>query len=172
MKKLMEQILKFGVVGAFCFLIDFAITNIVAFICRTPFGMTTAGSALVGGFWGFTISVIINYLLSMKYVFVRKESMDRKKEFIIFTVLSLFGLLLNEVIIYGCIHLLYENSRQMQQLIGPTGATAMSKVVATGIVMVYNFVTRKLFLEKKQCVNVSSEDNEKKGTRRTLCKRK
>lgn len=149
MKKLIEQILKFGVVGAFCFLIDFAITNAVAYVCRSSFGMTTSAAALMGGFWGFTISVIVNYILSMKFVFVRKENMDRKKEFVIFTVLSLFGLLLNELIIYLGIDLIYENVERIRQLIGPGLATAGAKVVATGIVMVYNFVTRKLFLEEK-----------------------
>lgn len=149
MKKLIEQILKFGVVGAFCFLIDFAITNVVAMICRNVLGQTTAVAALVGGFWGFTISVIVNYILSMKFVFVRKENMDRKKEFVIFTVLSLVGLLLNELIILFCIRLLYENLVWMQKLIGPGLATAGAKVVATAIVMVYNFITRKMFLEEK-----------------------
>lgn len=149
MKKLIEQILKFGVVGAVCFLIDFAITNGVAFVCRQSFQTSASFAALMGGFWGFTISVIINYILSMKYVFVRKENMDRKKEFVIFTLLSLVGLGLNEAIIYVCMELIYLRSEFLLNLIGPGLMTAGAKVVATGIVMVYNFVTRKLFLEEK-----------------------
>ena len=133
MKKLIEQILKFGVVGVVCFLIDFLITM-----------------ALVGAFFGFTISVIVNYLLSMKYVFVRKEDMDRKKEFIIFTILSLIGLVINELIIKVSIDVLYENWTWLKNLIGPTTVTAAAKIVATAIVMVYNFITRKIFLEQKE----------------------
>ena len=107
MKKLIEQILKFGVVGVVCFGIDFVITLVVAAICRN-LGMATSPAALFGAFWGFTISVIINYILSMKFVFVRKENMDRRKEFVIFVILSLFGLLLNELIIWFCVDVVYE----------------------------------------------------------------
>ena len=146
MKKLIEQILKFGVVGVVCFLIDFLITMGLSTLLRSVAGMPTGSAALVGAFFGFTISVIVNYLLSMKYVFVRKEDMDRKKEFIIFTILSL----INELIIKVSIDVLYENWTWLKNLIGPTTVTAAAKIVATAIVMVYNFITRKIFLEQKE----------------------
>lgn len=149
MKKLVEQILKFGVVGVICFLIDFIITNVLAAVLRSQMGMTTSKAALIGAFWGFVISVIINYILSMKYVFTRKENLSRKKEFIIFTILSLFGLLLNELIIKVSIDVIYENWLWLKNLVGPVLVTAGAKIVATGIVMVYNFITRKIFLEEK-----------------------
>ena len=85
-----------------------------------------------------------------KYVFVRKEDMDRKKEFIIFTILSLIGLVINELIIKVSIDVLYENWTWLKNLIGPTTVTAAAKIVATAIVMVYNFITRKIFLEQKE----------------------
>jgi len=143
MKKLIEQILKFGVVGVVCFLIDFLITMGLSTLLRSVAGMPTGSAALVGAF-------IVNYLLSMKYVFVRKEDMDRKKEFIIFTILSLIGLVINELIIKVSIDVLYENWTWLKNLIGPTTVTAAAKIVATAIVMVYNFITRKIFLEQKE----------------------
>ncbi len=148
MKKLIEQILKFGVVGVVCFFIDFVITLVLSAICRSA-GMDTTPAALVGAFWGFTISVIINYLLSMKFVFNRREDMDRKKEFVIFVVLSLIGLALNELIIKFSIDVVYENSAFLQKYLTAGLVTAGAKIVATGIVMVYNFITRKIFLEQK-----------------------
>ena len=150
MNKLMEQILKFGVVGVVCFLIDFAITMIVSSLLRSVAGMEVGTAALVGAFFGFTISVIINYLLSMKFVFARKENMDRRKEFVIFTILSLIGLLIHELIIMLCIDVIYANWTWLNGLLSATLATAGAKIVATGIVMVYNFITRKLFLEEKE----------------------
>ncbi|MBQ8527273.1 MAG: GtrA family protein [Lachnospiraceae bacterium] len=150
MNKLMEQIMKFGVVGVVCFFIDFIITMVVSTLLRSQAGMETGTAALVGAFFGFTISVIINYLLSMKYVFVRKEEMDRKKEFIIFTILSLIGLGIHEVIIIVSIDVIYENWLWLKGFISPTLATAGAKIFATGIVMIYNFVTRKKFLEQKE----------------------
>lgn len=149
MKKLIEQILKFGVVGVICFFIDFIITLIIAAGCR-KIGMGTSNAALVGAFFGFTISVIINYILSMKYVFVRNEELDRRKEFIIFVILSLFGLLLNELIIWLCVDVIYEAIKAAFAWLTPGLVTAGAKIIATGIVMVYNFITRKIFLEKKE----------------------
>jgi putative flippase GtrA len=150
MKKLIEQILKFGVVGVICFGIDFLITLGLSALLRGAAGMSTGSAALVGAFFGFVISVIINYLLSMKYVFVRKENMDRRKEFIIFTILSLIGLVINELIIKVAIDVVYENWLWLRNLLTPGLVTAGAKIVATAIVMVYNFITRKIFLEQKE----------------------
>lgn len=49
MKKLMEQILKFGVVGVICFGIDFVITLGISAVLRN-IGMATATAALIGAF--------------------------------------------------------------------------------------------------------------------------
>ncbi len=141
MKKLMEQIIKFGIVGVICFGIDFAIFSFLNYGIDTGY--------MMAAFWGFVISVIVNYLLSMKYVFVRKEEMDRRKEFIVFVILSVIGLGLNEVIIFGCVDGVYKNWIWLQGLITVGLAEMGGKIVATGIVMVYNFITRKIFLEKK-----------------------
>lgn len=149
MKKLIDQILKFGVVGIISFIVDFVITMAVSTLLRTSVGMTTSQAALVGAFFGFVISVIVNYILSMKYVFERREDLDRKKEFTIFVVLSVIGLGINELIILFCIDLVYANWAWLHNLIGATLATAGAKIVATAVVMVYNFVTRKIFLENK-----------------------
>ena len=149
MKKLIDQILKFGVVGIISFIVDFVITMAVSTLLRTSVGMTTSQAALVGAFFGFVISVIVNYILSMKYVFERREDLDRKKEFTIFVVLSIIGLGINELIILFCIDLVYVNWAWLHNLIGARLATAGAKIVATAVVMVYNFVTRKIFLENK-----------------------
>ena len=149
MKKLIDQILKFGVVGIISFIVDFVITMAVSTLLRTSVGMTTSQAALVGAFFGFVISVIVNYILSMKYVFERREDLDRKKEFTIFVVLSIIGLGINELIILFCIDLVYANWSWLHNLIGATLATAGAKIEATAVVMVYNFVTRKIFLENK-----------------------
>ena len=103
-----------------------------------------AGSAL-----GFTVSVIINYIMSFKFVFERKENLDRKKEFIAFIILSVIGLGLNQLIIWLCVGPIYGGIQFIQNLLNYDLAYTGAKVIATAIVMVYNFVTRKIFLEKK-----------------------
>ena len=147
-KKLIAQILKFGVVGGLSFVIDFVITLIVSGICRT-LGMDVATAATVGGLFGFCISLVFNYFMSMKFVFERRDDMDRKKEFAIFALLSLIGLGINELILYFGVIIC---DRAVPSLVAdyPSAITAFVKMVATGIVMVYNFISRKMTLEKKQ----------------------
>lgn len=164
LQNLIMQILKFGIVGGLSFVIDFIITLIVDSILRgAGLDMAITGainsslsldlmpdavSASVAGVFGFCISLIFNYIMSMKFVFERKEDMDRKKEFAIFAILSIFGLLLNTAIMYGgkiaaakIIPVFAEEKKSV--------VTAIVKIIATAIVMVYNFISRKLTLEKK-----------------------
>ena len=136
MKKLLEQIIKFGIVGVICFIIDFAITTIPTYF----FGQNTV---YISAVFGFVISCIVNYLLSIKYVFTEKKDMDKRKEFIVFVILSAVGLVINELIIYLCQDVLYE-------LIPDSLIVPISKIIATGVVMVYNFISRKIFLEGKK----------------------
>ena len=150
MKKLMEQILKFGVVGFICFFIDYLIGLIVLNILMLIAGDTIFETAsLIGSALGFTISVIVNYILSFKFVFERKEDMNRKKEFVIFVVLSVIGLGLNQLIIWVCVGPVYGGWTWLHQLLNYSFMYTLAKVIATAIVMVYNFVSRKIFLEKK-----------------------
>lgn len=146
-KKLIAQILKFGVVGGLSFLIDFLITMVVSYLCR-KFGMDVATAATVGGLFGFCISLVFNYFMSMKFVFERKDDMDRKKEFLIFAALSAVGLGLNELILYFGV-VICDNLIPSIVKDYPSYVTAGVKMVATGIVMVYNFISRKMTLEKK-----------------------
>lgn len=142
MKKLIDQILKFGVVGFIAFFIDFGIFKLLSGV----FGVYY----LTANFFGFTISLIFNYIASMTFVFERKENTDKRKEFIVFTILSVIGLLLNELIIYTCIEGIYYHVPLLSKYMSRQWAETFGKIVATGIVMVYNFITRKIFLEKKE----------------------
>lgn len=146
MNSLIKQILKFGVVGGLSFLIDFTVYTLIIVI----FGNAKTTVA-VAAFFGFTISLIFNYFTSMKFVFVHDENMDRRKEFAVFAVLSLIGLVLNEVLILGVLAV-FDNVAFLQT--GFSGLLwqfkeTIGKIFATGVVMVYNFITRKIFIEKK-----------------------
>lgn len=141
MKNLLNQIIKFGIVGLFCFLIDFGIT--------TGFTNLLGIHYLISKFLGFVVSAVVNYLLSIKFVFTQKKEMDKKKEFTVFLILSAFGLLINEIVMYLCIDGIYARSGQLQELVSHANMVALSSILATGIVMVNNFISRKLFLERK-----------------------
>lgn len=80
MKRLIQQIFKFGVIGALAFLLDYGVLYVLTEFAGLHY--------LLSGAISFTVSVIFNYSFSMRYVFSGKEGMSRKKEFIIFVVLS------------------------------------------------------------------------------------
>ena len=126
MKKLFEQIMKFGVVGVIATLIDWGIFA----VCTRVFHIHYAISNIIG----FSISVIFNYWASVKWVFDVNKENDSKRNFMLFIIFSVIGLGLNELILFICIDKIH-----IMDLI--------SKVIATAIVMVFNFVTRKKFLE-------------------------
>ena len=125
MKKLINQILKFGVVGGIAFAIDYGIL----FLLAKVIGLNELISAAIS----FIISLTFNYFLSTKWVFEAKK--QTPKEVIIFVLLSVVGLGINGVLIYL-------GTKKL-------GIDVMIvKLFATAIVMVYNFITRKLILEK------------------------
>ena len=129
MKKLIEQILKFGVVGILATIIDFG----VLYVFSQPLGMDPVLSAGIS----FCVSLVFNYVASMRYVFTHREDMCRSREFVIFLVLSLIGLALNEAIMAAGVSVL-----------GNSALSVMgTKVLATAIVMVWNFVSRKKWLD-------------------------
>lgn len=82
----------------------------------------------------FTISIVVNYILSMKYVFSHKEDMSRKREFTIFAVLSAIGLGLNDLFMFIGVSLLN------------VGTMAM-KLISTFFVTWYNYFSRRKFLD-------------------------
>lgn len=150
MKNLFAQIMKFGLVGVICFGIDYVIgLSVMKIIVKLGGDPLFELASMAGSALGFTVSVIINYILSFKFVFERKEDIDRGKEFAAFLILSVIGLGLNQLIIWVCVGPLYGNVDFLQKRLNYDLAYTGAKVIATAIVMVYNFVTRKMFLEKK-----------------------
>lgn len=142
MKKLIEQILKFVTVGGISFLVDFLVYTILCNVLQIHY--------IIAGVSGFTVSVVVNYILSMRYVFIPKEDRRKDKEFIIFVILSLIGMFINSVLLFICIDVIYMNFVYLKQSLSIEWMNIVAKVFATGIVMVYNFITRKMFLEKKE----------------------
>ena len=65
MKKLFEQIIKFGLVGFLCFFIDYGIMVFLTEIVNINY--------LISSGISFTVSVIVNYILSLTFVFDTKK---------------------------------------------------------------------------------------------------
>lgn len=124
---LLRQILRFTLVGGLCFLIDYGLLALLVEAAGWP--------ALAASAVSFTVSVAVNYLLSVRFVFRRREDAGRGREMTAFLLMSVIGLGLNQVLMLAGTRAL-----GLHYLVVKPGATIL--------VMVYNFVTRKVFLEK------------------------
>lgn len=125
-KSLLQQIIRFAVVGGSAFFIDYFIMILLTEV----FGI----NYLISSGISFTVSVIFNYIMSVKWVFNVTKERSQTQDFAIFIVLSIIGLGINQLIMWLCVdklHIYY----------------MISKIGATAVVMVYNFITRKIFLE-------------------------
>jgi putative flippase GtrA len=119
---------KFGIVGVIAFCIDYGLLIALTELAGIDY--------LISATLSFTVSVVFNYFASMRYVFRRRENMARHREFTIFVVLSVVGLLLNDVFLWLGTSLLAIDYR-------------ITKIAVTALVMAWNFITRKLFLEAR-----------------------
>lgn len=137
MKKLFAQLMKFGVVGVIAFIIDYGLMVALTELCSINY--------LISATISFTVSVIFNYFASMRYVFQHKEGMSRRREFIVFVILSVVGLGINNLLMWLGTSLL--------------GITYLiTKIFATAVVMIYNFVTRKIFLDAGDSGETTTEE--------------
>ena len=129
MKKLFVQIARFGMVGIIAFVIDYAVLLFLTEVCCVHYLISSATA--------FLVSVIFNYILSIVFVFETDKSQSKASQFTLFTLMSAGGLGINQLIMWLLSDLLFIPYQ-------------LSKFAATAVVMVYNFVTRKLFLERKE----------------------
>ena len=139
MKKLISQIIKFGFVGFLCFFIDYGIMVFLTEALKINY--------LISSGCSFSVSVIVNYILSIKFVFDADRDANKVKQFLVFLFFSIGGLIINQIVMWVAVDLL--------------GIFYMiSKIGATAIVMVYNFITRKIFIEKKPGKEAAAEEKQ------------
>jgi putative flippase GtrA len=124
---MVRQIRNFLIVGGVAFFIDYSIL----------FGMTSilGINYLIANCISFTISMIVNYILNLKFVF--KADDNNINNFLKFIIIAILGLIINQIVMW----VLTTN-------IGVYYLT--SKIVATLLVMIWNFIMRKIFLEKRE----------------------
>ncbi len=136
MKKLIEQIIKFGIVGGSAFVVEFLMLALFK-EWILPFLLPNASTdtlALVAAPIAFIISTVYNYILSVKWVFVQRTDTSGQQTFGIFVLLSLIALGLNQVFMTLFIKTLNLDAY-------------VSKILSTVLVTVYNFISRKIFIE-------------------------
>ena len=124
----MQQLIRFAIVGVIAAFVDVGVLVILKELLLVDVLISSAIS--------FCVSVTVNYFLSMSFVFKGKKQ-SKLEEFIVFVVLSVGGLCLNQFILWFGVRF--------------TSVYYLTvKFLAMVIVPVYNFITRKIFLESKE----------------------
>ncbi|WEV41844.1 GtrA family protein [Bifidobacterium sp. ESL0682] len=153
MKKLIEQLVKFGLVGVVAFVIDEGIMNILIFMHVNNVVASTIS---------FLISLVFNYWASMKYVFKHRDDMARWMEGLIFLASAVVGLFINEWIIWMSTLGMAANAAMTQHGMYIL-RTNIGKIVATVVVAVWNFIIRKWLLDDRSGQKASAEKQSESG---------
>lgn len=120
-----QQLFRYTLTGGVAFLADIGALYICTEFLDMHYLISTAA--------GFCIGLIINYILSINWVFSGRKMKNRYAEFSIFAIIGIVGLGLNEILMYS-----------FTDLLGIY--YVYSKLITTVIVLFWNFFARKLVL--------------------------
>ncbi len=121
------ELFRFAVNGGVCFVIDWAVMMLL--MTYTPL----ADWLCIG--IGFTVSVIVNYILCVVWVFKGAGKQDLKSQ-IVFVGSSVVGLGLTELLMLLALNVLGMNANAI--------LTTLAKVIVTLIVMVWNYFMKRI----------------------------
>ena len=131
-RNIVGQFLRYFVTGGLAFIVDFGVFSLALYYFNIHY--------LVANLIGLMAGNVVNYLLSLGWVFsAEKRTMEKHRllEITVFVIISLLGMGLNELLLL--------------LMVGYAGLNEMfSKIVAAGVVLVYNFLARKFILFKKK----------------------
>jgi putative flippase GtrA len=119
------QFIRSLVVSVIALIFDFG----TLVILKEKFGVQYLLAATIS----FCIGVVVNYVLSVKWVFANRKFTNKHAEFTIFFVICAVGLALNLLIIAALVQLMRLDYR-------------LAKAVATVVVFFWNFIARKKIL--------------------------
>ncbi len=140
----LAEIMRFLIVGGLATIIDFLAMGITLYAFNPNLyphfynvwiggGSPTTLATIMGTGIGFIAGLIFNYIFSIIFVFQEKGNSRSAKGFILFTLLSLGGLLIHIIGMYIGYNLLGINEWVL-------------KIIFTLIVLAYNYITRKLII--------------------------
>lgn len=157
--KTVAEILRFLIVGGIATIVDIFTMGVVMYLMErsiypsfinvfinSPTPSTFA--TIMGTSVGFVVGLIVNYVLSILFVFNEKGNSRTVKGFVVFTVLSVIGLIINIIGTYIGFDLLHLN----QWLV---------KIIMIIIVLIYNYISKRLVLFKKKPETVQGSNIDK-----------
>lgn len=145
-RRLLWQFARFLVVGLLSFAFDYGLF----FVLFHYFGV----QYLVASTISFSLSLVLNYFLTLKFVFEAKPGRNMAVEFAVYVGLNIVALGLNQLILFLTVA-------------GLGASPLIGKLVATAVVLVYNFISRKLLIERPRGARPAAVPNDGSGTLET-----
>lgn len=151
------EIVRFVIVGGIATVVDFLTMSLVLYGMQPAIypdflsiflGGTEEPSTLatvLGTACGFLVGLLFNYILSVLFVYKEKGKSKTVGGFLLFAVLSAGGLAIHVLGMYLGFDLLHINEW-------------IVKIVLTAVVLVYNYLTRKIFIFKSSDKPVRGKD--------------
>ena len=122
----LKQVIKYASTAMIGGMIDYGILILLTEVFDVHY--------LISSMISLICAMIVQYMLNIRYVFKTKDE-HKVRKLIVYIVMGLIGLGLNQLIIY-----LVVSKFNAHYILG--------KIAASAIVGIYNFFSRKLYLEK------------------------
>lgn len=119
------QFFRYVIVGGFSFVVDYGLL----FVLTEYAGFHYIVSATLS----FIAGLVVNYLLSTRWIFRNSKLSSTTVEFIIYGAIGVVGLVLNNILLY-----LFTDVLHIHYMI--------SKLITAALVMGWNFVGRRVIL--------------------------
>ncbi len=141
-----REFIKYAVVGGVSFLVDAGVLALFYYVifCHVEvlfwnhFDLRTILATAAG----FVAGLLVNYILSIRFVFnkdTQKKENGKAKSFLIYTVVGVIGFVLTELGMTLGRVILGTHYNTLVLLV---------KVVVAGIVLIWNYLGRKIFVYK------------------------
>ena len=120
-----KRVARYFAVGGAAACVDIGLFMLFAQALGLPYLRVAAGS--------FVLATLVNYLLSVRFVFVSGARFARRWEVLLVFVVSAIGLGINQLILAACVELAGFN-------------LLLAKLTATGVVFFWNYLARRFFV--------------------------
>jgi len=125
MKDYLKSLFRYIFIGGIAFIVDYSLLYILTEELKFYY--------IFSSFISFVAGLIVNYILSIKFVFEKRKMKNKKLEFIYFSLIGIGGILINQFLMWFFtekIGLFY----------------MYSKLLSVAMVFLWNFSIRKYFL--------------------------
>lgn len=125
-KERIAEVIRFLIVGGGCFLLEYILLYVLTEYMHIGY--------LVSSAIAFTVSLLVNYILCLLVVFNVKH--QSSLEIGLFIITSLIGLIINQGVMWFLVEII-------------AWWYMFAKVIASGIVMIWNYITKRYILIRK-----------------------